>query len=848
MPFLSIADYRLDEIDIRLHRQEAICSSNPSIRWVAMEEYRWDRDTERMLQDLRVASRLPFRRPAWSAAIVGTLALGIGASVAIFSFVHALVLRPLPFPNPQELFLVDALVAGEPGNIALREFRALEQYSQLTSDLAAYYESQYNATGGGPPENLSATLGTGNLFAVLGVPMLYGDTWAPELDFTMQYTVVLSHHVWQQRYGSRRDIVGQSVVLDGATYRVAGVLPDGFDYPVRTDVFRAVSNYNADHVRRFSVLGRARAGVDLAAVQAELDGLGRRLADAYPDTNRGVSLRLRPLRDVYVGGARPYLLLLPAAVLLLLLLACANVANLLLSHALTRAGDSAVRLALGADRSHLVRQTIMESLVLAVPGAILGTLAAGYGLDALMALVRADLPAWFAVRLDEATLIFATTVTLLVSVGLGLVPAWQASRTDIESTLRQEAGRSLGGDSRRLRALLVGAQAAVATTLLVSAAVFTAGLMQLQQRQVGFDPSGVLTFRVDPPFSRYGTIGDTSEFYRRAIERLSAEPGVASVATSNMIPFSGLHIASPRARREGVSAADGTAQPFVNFQIVSPEYFDAMRIPMRRGRTFNAFDLEATTKVAVVSERTAQRLWGGADPIGQRLAVVWNQDGRAIGGGTEIWMTVVGVSGDVRFDGLSASAGLDVYTPHTQAFAGDSYFLVRTRVPPETLAARLPQAIYGVDPEQSFFDVRTLTDRVDASVWQQRVTSVVLGAFALLALTLAIVGVHAVTSYAVAVREREIGVRLALGASGGMVSRLMVREAVIPVLGGVVVGLGLSVVSTIVLARALPDGAVPSTVLALPLPLLLLVTAAIAAWLPVRKVLRRADLVNSLRA
>ncbi len=801
-----------------------------------------------MWQDLAVALRLLARRPAWSAAIVGTLALGIGASVAIFSFVHALVLRPLPFPAPHELFVVDALVAGEPGNVALREYRALKQYSRLSEDLAAYYTSQYNATGGGPPENLTAVLGTGNIFRVLKAPMLYGDTWAPELDFTMQYTVVLSHHVWQQRYGSRRDIVGQTVVLDGATYRVAGVLPEGFDYPVRTDVFRAVSNYNAEHVRRFSVLGRMRADGDLASVQAELDALGQRLADAYPDTNRGVSLRARPLRDAYVGGARPYLLLLPAAVALLLLLACANVANLLLSHALSRAGDSAVRLALGADRRHLVRQMIMESLVLAVPGAVLGTLAARYGLDALMAFVRADLPAWFAVRIDDVTLLFAIGITAVVTVGLGLVPAWQASRTDIESTLRQDAGRSVGGDSRGLRALLVGAQAAVATTLLVSAAVFTAGLQHLQALDVGFDPDHVLTFRVDPPFSRYGTIADTSEFYRRAIERLSAESGVESVATSNMIPFSGLDIASPRARREGVSAADGAAQPFVNVQIVSPGYFDAMRIPLGRGRSFSAFDLEGSPLVAIVGERTARRLWGSADPVGQRLAIVWNQDGRAIGGGTELWMTVIGVAGDVRFDGLAASTGLDVYAPNTQAFAGDSFFLVRTRVAPEALAARLPQAIYGVDPEQSFFDVRTLTDRVQASIWQQRVTSVVLGAFAFLALILAIVGVHAVTSYAVAVREREIGVRLALGASGATVSGLMIREAVFPVIAGMIVGLGLSGFSTMILARALPEGAVPSTALALPLPLLLVGTAALAAWLPVRRVLARANLVHSLRA
>jgi putative ABC transport system permease protein len=803
-------------------------------------------DADRM-RDLRAAVRLLRHRPGFSAGVIATLTVALGAFTAIFSLVYALLVAPLPFAAADRVVVIDTAVGAENGRLALREYEDLTRHTRLFEEWAAYYRSQYNVTGGGAPQALTCTIGSSTLFSVLGVQPMLGDLWPREQDFTRQYLVLLSHHVWQQRFGGRPDIVGSTIVMDGASYRVTGVLPAGFAYPLQTDVVRAVTDYNAPHVRRYSVIARMRDGVTLEQAQAELDALSARFAALYPDTNAGVTIRATPLRDVYVGSARPFLWLLLAAVTLLLVIACVNVMNLLLSRAVSRSGDAAVRLALGARRRHLVRQSIAEALVLTAVGGILGSIGARWALRAVIAMIGADLPPWFSASIEPAALGAALLLVVLVAVIVGLLPALAASRTNIEQVLRQETGRTAGSARQQaVRRVLIGGQVAVATLLLVAAGAFIDGLRAMMRADIGFDAGRLLTFRTDPPFVRYPEIATTSEFYRRAIDSLAAQPGVAAVATNTVLPFARLDVASPRVAVDGRTTNEDA--PFVNLQIVDPGYLHTMGILLLRGRGIERTDTREAPPIAVVSARVARRFWPDEDPVGRRVRLVWNQDGFGSGGGSEVALTVVGVAGDVRFDGIDDTSSLDVYAPHTQLFAGDSYFVVRAAASADDVRGRLRQAIDAVDADQSFFDVMTMEQRITRVLWQHRVATLMLGIFGVVALGLAAIGAYAVTAHAVAAHERDMGIRLALGSPSFDVAWLVVRRWLVPVGAGLVVGLVAGLMLARLLARLVGLAGPPGVTTPALLPLVLGAATAVACALPVWRVLRRARLADALHA
>jgi putative ABC transport system permease protein len=514
---------------------------------------------------------LILRRPGFAGAIIVTLAIALGATTAIFSLLHAIVLRPLPFPDADRLVAVEAVVSNHDGRLTLNEYRELSRDSRAFEGWGAYYRSQYNLTGGGPPEALICTIGSSTVFHVLGVKPVLGEIWPTSMDFTRQYLVVLSHRLWRQRFGARPDVIGSPMVMDGATCRIAGVMPEGFDYPIRTDIYRSVTDYNAPHVRHYSVLARIRRDVTLADAQAELDRFAARFARDDPQSNTGVALRATPLRDAYVGRARPFVWLLTAAVGLLLVIACVNIANLLISRAIASTADAAVRLALGANRWHLLRRSLVEAALLTSVGVAGGLVSARWMLNGLTALVRADLPPWFDVSLDMSVLAVAAALAGAIALAIGAGPALHASRTSIETVLRQETGRGAGSPrQQRVRYAMLFGQAAFATMLLFSAGIFIAGLRDLLTIDPGFEPSHLLTLRVDPPFVRYPDIHTTSEFYRRAVESLKAIPGVEDAAANNALPFSGVDLASPRITVEGGSTADrGEEQPFVGIYAVT---------------------------------------------------------------------------------------------------------------------------------------------------------------------------------------------------------------------------------------------------------------------------------------
>ncbi len=801
------------------------------------------------MTDLRVAARMFGHRPGFCGAMILTLAIATGAATAIFSLVNALILRPLPFADPDRLVEVDAIVAGDEGRLSLLEYRDLARDARTFESWGAYYRSQYNVTGGGPPENLTCTISTSTLFGVLGIQPLYGEVWPEREDFTRQYLVVLSHHVWQQRFGGRIDIIGSTITMDGAPYRVTGVLPEGFGYPLRTDVFRATTDYNAPHLRRYSVVARIRASASLTDAQAELDAFAARFAQAYPQTNIGVALRATPIRDAYIGRARPFVWLLAGAVALLVAISFVNVMNLLVSRAIASSGESAVRLALGATRRHLVRQSVVEALLLTAIGGILGIAGARSAVAGLMAMVRVDLPPWFGIGIDGPVLAFTIGFTLLTALAVGLLPALQARTTDIERALRQQTARAVGTHrQQRARQVLLAGQVTLAAVLLVVAGVFASTLRALLRINPGFDASRTITFRVDPPFVRYPDIVTTSEFYRRATEALAGVPGVVAAGANTYLPFSGRDITSTRISVEGRRTGRPDEEPFANVQLVDPGYFSAMQIPLLRGRVFELTDRESATPVAIVSARTARRLWSGQDPVGRRIRLVWNQSGVSSGGGTDLWLTVVGVVADVRFSSVESETNLDVYAPHMQLFAGDSYFVVRTRMDPNGVRAQVRGALDRVDSDQSFFDVETMGDRLKGSIWQHRVASSVLLIFAAIALCLAVIGTYAVTAQAVASQRHEIGVRLALGSSYVSIVRLVFQRWLVPVAAGVLLGMLIGTAAAQLLASAI--GVRQSADLLAPaaVPLILASAAMVACYIPVRRTLKRVTLTDALRA
>ena len=798
-------------------------------------------------QDLRFGARLWRRNPGVAALGLLTLALGIGANTAIFSVISGVLLEPLPLPQPDQIVIVaeSAPKLGFPEfGVSPLNFKDWREQNHVFSGLAASRRRSLTLTGRGQePAALAGRAVTGDFFRVLGVRPLAGRLLAPHDDQPGgERVVILGSTLWHQRFGGDPGIVNRQITLDGSSYTVVGVAARAFDFPREMMLWVPLGLDYAKESRGMhylSVIGRLKPGVSLGSARADMAAIAGRLEREHPEHNTGWGMALTGLRELLVGDIRPALVTLQLAVSLVLLIACANVANLLLARMGAREREIAMRAALGAGRLRLARQIVAESVILFVAAGALGLLMALWGTRALIALNPHAIPRAEGIGLDGRVL----TYTLLVAVGTGVVcgllPALAATGGRLVEALRG-SGRAVTSDRRgRLaRNLLVHGEVALALVLLVGAVLLIESFARLQAVDPGFKPEGVITARLVLPDSRYPDEARRSVFFQQALERVGALPGVQHAALIDRLPLVDGNEIGYVAVEGGPLPKPGEEQSAYG-HFVSPDYLRAVRIPLLQGRLFGPQDGAKSSRVVIVNRTLAARLWPGRSPVGQRLIF-----------GSEKydmkWL-VVGVVGDVRIAELAREPEMEAYTPFSQYPLAGGTLVVRTAADPQSVVAPIRRAIQQLDAGLALDNVQTLEQVVSWALGERRVKAVLLGIFAALALLLAAVGVYGVVSYSVTQRVHEIGIRVALGARREELVRMIVRHGMTPVALGLVTGLGGAYAASHLLAGQLykVDAADPSAYLGA--ALVLGAVALLANWLPARRA-TRVDPLTALRS
>jgi putative ABC transport system permease protein len=783
------------------------------------------------------------RRPGFTVVAVLALALGIGANSAIFSVVNAVLLRPLPYDEPERLVMVwerRPRQNRDAGPVSPADFLDWQAQSQSFASMAAYWPTEFNLTGVGEPEQISSQLVTPAFFEVLKVKAALGRTLLPEADQPGgQHVVVLSHGLWQRRFGADPGVVGRALTLNDESFTVVGVMPQGFQYPDKSTEMWTIPKQVlpetsltgkpdptlARSLHYLSVIARLREGVSVGQSQAEMEAIASRLEQQYPTENTGHTARVVSLHEQLVGDVRPALLVLLGAVGFVLLIACANVANLLLARAAARHKEMSIRTALGAGRLRLIRQMLTESGLLSCLGGACGLLLALWGVDLLVWLSPENLPRLGEIGLDARVVGFTFAVSVLTGLVFGLAPALQASRLDLVSSLK-EGGRSSqeGFGRHRMRSLLIVLEVALALVLLVGAGLMLRSFQRIQQVDPGFNPNNVLALEISLPRSKYPRKEQIRNFYNQVTERVSTLPGVESVAATWMLPLSGQD-AGRGFDIEGYSPAPNER---VNaaFSAVTPRYFRTMEIPVRAGREFTEQDGPTGQSVVIVNETLAQRYFPGGDALGKRIK---------LRGDDNPWLTIVGVASDVKHTELTAQPRMQMYLSSLQTPFPFMNVVVRTTVDPASLTAAVRQEVWAIDPAQPVASAETMQQLISNSVARARFNTLLLGVFSVVALLLAAIGLYGVMAYSVTQRTHEIGIRMALGAQGRDVLRLVLRQGMTLAFLGVLTGLAAAFALTRVMASLLYGVTATDPLTFAAVALVLSLVALLATIIPARR-------------
>jgi putative ABC transport system permease protein len=795
-----------------------------------LQSLRWE---DEMIQDIRYGVRMLMKHPGFTVIAVLTLALGIGANTAIFSVVNAVLLRPLPFAEPEQLVWLGGWLGNDKEQgVTPADFLDYREQSQNFAQLAASVSDSVpmNLSGSGEPERLKGALVTANYLDVFGVKPALGRTFvAEEGQEGGERVVVLSYGLWQRRFGADPAIVNQTITLDKRKLTVVGVMSLQFQYPPGVELWQPFSfpaspqsAFRSRELHFLRPVAKLKPGVTLAQAQAEVETIARRLQTLYPKTNANQRLFLMPLQERVVGNIRLTLMVLLGAVGCVLLIACANVANLLLARATSRQKEMAVRVALGASRGRVVRQLLTESLTLALAGGVGGVLLARWSVKLLVALSANYLPRADEVQINAPVFGFTLAIALLTGLLFGLVPALQSARLDLTEALK-EGGRGAGGGVQRHRTLswLVVGEVAMATVLLVSAGLLINSFVRLQQVSPGFDEKNLLTVRIDLP-NPFAQPEKKAIFFEQVQQRVAALPGVEAVGLVTELPLA-RQSADFGFTIEGRPAPLAGQGPHADFRNVNHDYFRAMRIPLRRGRTFTEAEVHDNAKVGLISEVLAERFFAGEDPLGQRLRMNWGGEPYEI----------IGIVGDVRHRGLDGGLVQTIYFPSLRL--GYANLVIRTATDPVSLAAAVRKEVTAIDPNQPVANVKTMDQWVAESVAQPRFRTLLLGVFSAVALLLSVVGIYGVLSYAVTERTHELGIRLALGARAQDVLKLVVKQGMRLALGGVALGLVASFALTRLMEGLLFGVRASDPLTFLAITLLLTSVALVACFVPARR-------------
>jgi putative ABC transport system permease protein len=758
-----------------------------------------------ILQDIRYSLRSLCKTPAFTAVAIIVLALAIGANTAIFTVINTILIKPLAYSDSDRLVMlwetnprfqigIDTLPVTPGTFMDWREHVSAFEY------VSALGVGRFNLSGSGEPERITGASVSANFFRLMGAEPKLGRAFHDDEEQAgADKVAVISYALWQRRFGGTQDVIGKTMTLDGESYTVIGVAPEGFQFPrprelpyfvgvsspaelwrPMTLIGDFISRKRANH--QLSVIAKLKPDVTREQAQAEISALATRVEESSPE-NEGIGAKVVSLNEQVVGNSRVALLVLMGAVALVLLIACANIANLLLSRSSARQREIAIRIALGASRAQIIRQLLIESLLLSHMSAVTGTLLSLWGVSALLTLSRDTLPRVGEIGIDARVLAFTVVIALLTSLLFGLTPALQSSKINLIASLKEGVrGTSRGRRSSAVRSGLVIAEVALSLVLLIGAGLMIKSLARLLNVDPGFKPDRTLTMNIALPGSKYAKADQQTAFFEDVNRRIKALPGIETAGLISSAPLSG-GVYAGGFSIEGREPASPNEDLSADRRMISPDYFNALGIPLVEGRQFSDRDNQSSPGVAIVSESLARRVLAGEDPIGKRIKLGGRDS-------TRPWLSIVGVAGDVRDTSLDSAARPCVYVPYSQFPVSSMTLVVRTNVNPMTLAPAIRDEVCAIDRDQPVTGIKTMDQYVSDSVSPRRANALLLAVFAALALVLALIGIYGVMSYSVSRRVQEVGIRIALGAQRSDVIRLIVGNAMTLVLAGLVIGLG----------------------------------------------------------